>query len=102
VQALTVPLVADDRIGRAVLPEATRLDRHIVDADELARLADKLGGVGGYGPMVYLGAIGGLRWGEVAGLEVRHIDVPARTVAVAETVVRGRRGAVGCRPGSDG
>jgi integrase len=45
--------------------------------------------------MVYLGAIGGLRWGEVAGLEVRHIDVPARTVAVAETVVRGRRGAVG-------
>jgi integrase len=45
--------------------------------------------------MVHVGAIGGLRWGEVAGLEVRHIDVPARTVAVAETVVRGRRGAVG-------
>jgi hypothetical protein len=49
VQALTVPLVADDRIGRAVLPELTRLDRHIVDADELTRLADKFGGVGGTG-----------------------------------------------------
>jgi hypothetical protein len=35
------------------------------------------------------------RWGEVDGLKVRHLDVPARTVAVAETVVRGRRGAVG-------
>lgn len=92
--------LAHDMVGRSPcrkirLPEVTRLDRHIVDADELARLADKLGGVGGYGPMVYLGAIGGLRWGEVAGLKVRHLDVPARTLAVAETVVRGRRGAVG-------
>jgi integrase len=45
--------------------------------------------------MVYLGAIAGLRWGEVAGLRVRHLDVSGLTLSVAEIVVRGRRGAVG-------
>jgi len=89
-----------DMVGRTPcrkirLPEVTREARHIVDADELARLAQELGGVGKLGPMVYLGAIGGLRWGEVAGLRVGHLDVTARTVSVADTVVRGRRGAVG-------
>ncbi|HEY8526999.1 MAG TPA: tyrosine-type recombinase/integrase [Acidimicrobiales bacterium] len=92
--------VANDLIGRTPcrgikLPEVTRSERHIVDADELARLADALGGVGHLGPMVYLGTVDGLRWGEVAGLRVRQLDFTARTVAVVETVVRGRRGAVG-------
>jgi integrase len=66
-----------------------------VDAVELSRLADALGGVGAYGPMVYLGAITGLRWGEVAGLKVGHLDLAGRRLSVAETVVRGRRGVVG-------
>src|SRR5919109_1589441 len=58
-------------------------------------LAAALGGVGRLGPMVYLGTVDGLRWGEVAGLRVRQLDFTARTLAVVETVVRGRRGAVG-------
>jgi integrase len=92
--------LVNDLIGRTPcrkisLPAVTRLTRHIVGAVELARLAHELGGVGGYGPMVYVGAITGLRWGEVAGLRVRHLDIPGRRLAVTETVVRGKRGAVG-------
>ena len=82
------------RPGRPALP-VTPLRRHIIDADELARLADALGGVGDLGPMAYLGTVDGLRWGEVAGLRIGHLDLEAQTLSVTETVVRGRRGTVG-------
>jgi integrase len=42
--------------------------------------------------MAYLGAILGLRWGEVAGLRVRHVDFLAGTVTVAEQLTRGEGG----------
>lgn len=77
------------------LPEVVRSHRRIVDAAELARLAKSMGGVGRYGPMAYLGAVVGLRWGEVAALRVRHVDPAVRSLAVVETVVRGRGGKVG-------
>lgn len=77
------------------LPEVKPLRRHIVTADELVRLADAMGGVGGLGPMAYLGTVDGLRWGEVAGLRVSHLDFAARTLTITETVVRGRRGLIG-------
>jgi hypothetical protein len=64
-------------------------------AAELARLAKALGGVEGYGPMVYLGAVDGLRWGEMAGLRVGRVDTEDCTAAVVETIVRGRKGSVG-------
>jgi integrase len=52
--------------------------------------------------MVYLGTVEGLRWGDVAGLRVGQVDVDARTVALVETIVRGRKGAVGVgEPKSD-
>jgi integrase len=92
--------LANDMVGRTPcrgikLPVVTPLRRHIVDAVELARLANELGGIGSLGPMVYLGTVDGLRWGEVAGLRVRQLDIDARTLAVTETVVRGRKGVVG-------
>jgi integrase len=96
-----------DMVGRSPcrginLPRAKPVRRHVVDAADLARLAKALGGVGELGPMVYLGAVEGLRWGEVAGLRVGQVDVAARTVAVVETIVRGRKGAVGVgEPKSD-
>jgi integrase len=96
-----------DMLGRSPcrginLPRAKPLRRKVVDAADLARLAKALGGVGALGPMVYLGAVEGLRWGEVAGLRVGQVDVEARTVAVVETIVRGRKGAVGMgEPKSD-
>jgi integrase len=36
----------------------------------------------------------GMRWGEVAGLRVRHVDFLAGTVAVAEQLTRGEHGRV--------
>jgi integrase len=92
--------VTNDIIGRnpcrgIKLPEIEPLRPHIVTADELHRLVDGLGGVGAFGPMAFLGTIDGLRWGEVAALRVGRLDFEASTVAVAETVVRGRGGANG-------
>jgi integrase len=72
------------------LPPVESKARHVVSADELAGLADGLGVE--YAPMAYLGALLGLRWGEVAGLRVRHVDFFAGTVAVAEQLTRGERG----------
>jgi integrase len=89
-----------DMLGRSPcrginLPEVRPVRRHIVTAAELARLSDGLGGVGELGPMVYVAAVEGLRWGEVAGLRVGHLDFDARTLVVREALVRGRRGAIG-------
>ncbi len=89
-----------DMVGRSPcrgikLPEVKPLRRHVVTPAEVAALATGLGGVGDLGPMVYLGAVAGLRWGEVAGLRVGDLDVEAGTVAVAQIVARGRNGRIG-------
>jgi integrase len=89
-----------DMVGRSPcrginLPEVKPLRRHIVSAAEVALLADGLGGVGQLGPMIYMAAVEGMRWGEVAGLRVGHLDFEAGTLMVRETIVRGRRGAIG-------
>lgn len=77
-----------DMLGRTPcrgidLPKVTPVRRHVVDAAELARLAKGLGGVGGMGPMVYLGAMLGLRWREVAGLRVGRVDTEACALAAS-------------------
>jgi integrase len=92
--------IANDMLGRSPcrrirLPEVTPVRRHIIDGDELGRLAAAMGGVEGYGTMAYLGTVDGLRWGEVAGLRVGQLDFEARTVRITQTVVRGQRGTVG-------
>jgi integrase len=47
---------------------------------------------GEFAPMVWLGAVLGLRWGEVAGLRVGRVDLLRRTITVAEQVTRGAGG----------
>jgi hypothetical protein len=47
-----------------------------------------------YEAMVWLGAVLGLRWGEVAGLRVGRLDVLRATLDVAEQITRGRKGRV--------
>jgi integrase len=42
--------------------------------------------------MPYLGAMLGLRWGEVAGIRVGRLDLLGRTLTVAEQVTRGPKG----------
>jgi integrase len=79
------------------LPGAVAEDRPIVDATELAALAEAIGPR--YGAMAYVGSVLGLRWGEVAGLRVGRLDFLNRTVTVAEQRTRGARDAVsgGCQ-----
>jgi len=45
-----------------------------------------------YRAMVWLGAVLGLRWSEVAGLRVSNVDVMRRVLTVAETVTRDAKG----------
>ena len=71
------------------LPAVMQTVRHVVEADELAALADAMGG---YGPMAYLGAVLGLRWGECAGLRVGRLDFLRSTLEVAEHLTRGPGG----------
>lgn len=52
--------------------------------DEVAELADAVGPR--YRVLVLLAAFGGLRWGELAGLRRRRLDLLHRTVTVAEIV----------------
>ncbi len=87
--------VASDVIVRSPcrgikLPAIAPRRRHVVTAEELAALADALGEA--YSAMAYLGAVLGLRWGEIAGLRVGRLDFLARTLTVAEQLTRGTGG----------
>lgn len=68
------------------LPRADRAAVHVFTPDELATLAYELGP--DQAPMMWLGALLGLRWGEVAGLRVRSLDLLRRTVEVSEQQTR--------------
>jgi integrase len=72
------------------LPSTAPARRHIPSPVELARLAEVM--PDGYGLMVWLGAVVGLRWGEVAGLRVGRLDFLRSTVSVVEQRTRGARG----------
>lgn len=84
-----------DRIGRSPcrrinLPEP-RPTLHLLAAPEqLHELAEQIDERSR--PMVYLGAVLGLRWGEAAGLRVGDIDFEARTITVATQRTRGPGG----------
>ncbi len=71
------------------LPAVEPVEAHLITSEELADLAD---GLGGYGAMAFLGAVLGLRWGEVAGLRVGRLDLLRNELTVAEQIVRGKGG----------
>lgn len=73
------------------LPTGARRSVHVVDADELARLAKAMGE---YGPMAYVAAVLGLRWGEVAGLKLSALDLESRVLTVSEQITRGKGGQI--------
>jgi len=58
------------------------MSRRVPSPAELVRLATALGD--GYGPMAWLGAVVGMRWGEVAGLRVGRLDFLRSIVMVSE------------------
>jgi integrase len=72
------------------LPAVEPVTRHVITGEQLESLADALDAA--YAAMPYVGAMLGLRWGEVAGLRVGRVDVLAGTVTVAEQITRGPKG----------
>jgi integrase len=75
---------------RIRLPQAYPRSARILDGSALAELADALGGSD---PLVYL-AVQGLRWGEIAGLQVRHLDLLRHRIVVEQQRTRGERAAM--------
>lgn len=71
------------------LPRVKLVSRPVLDAGQLRRLAEALGP--DEAPMMWLGVVLGLRWGEVAGLRVGRIDFLRQTITVAEQLGRDRR-----------
>ncbi|HVA07554.1 MAG TPA: tyrosine-type recombinase/integrase [Acidimicrobiales bacterium] len=99
-RAVMSAAVRSGKIGRSPcvgikLPEGAQPGssprRSLILAPEVVeRLAEEVGGP--LAPMVYLGAVLGLRWGEVAGLRVGDIDLDSGLLAVSHQRTRGERG----------
>ncbi|MHB8465517.1 MAG: site-specific integrase [Acidimicrobiales bacterium] len=87
-RAILNAAVDADVVGRSPcrgvkLPALEHQARHVITPEELARLADALGP--DYGAMAYLGAVLGLRIGEVLALRVGRLDLLGRRLVVAES-----------------
>jgi integrase len=85
-----------DRLARTPcrgihLPAAEPVKGLVPDPVQLIELADAIDP--DYSAMIWLGAVLGLRWGEVAGLRVGNVDMLRKTVTIAEQVTRSRGGA---------
>lgn len=94
VRALFSYAVASDWLARSPcrgidLPRMEALRRPAVAPEDVAAIAEKIDAR--YSPMVWLGAVLGLRWGEVAGLTVGSLDLLRGTVAVTEQLGRDRQ-----------
>lgn len=91
VRAIFTYAVENDRILRTPcraikLPEIEHTHRHPLSGEEVAAIAEAMPTE--YRSMVYLGAILGLRWGEVAGLRLRSLDLDRSIVIVTEQLDR--------------
>ncbi|MFP5256083.1 MAG: tyrosine-type recombinase/integrase [Acidimicrobiia bacterium] len=73
------------------LPRIPRTKVHVFSPEQLAALADAMPAE--HAPMVWIGALLGLRWGEVAALAVADLDLLGRTLTVRRTVTRDDTGA---------
>lgn len=96
-RALLRAAVEADRLVRSPcrgikLPSIPTPEHHSLAPEELAALAAAVGRQ--YEPMVWLGALLGLRWGECAGLRVGRIDFLNRRLAVVEQATRVAHGRI--------
>lgn len=90
--AVASDLLARNPCSRIALPSVGKVKAKIIGADELRRLALAL--PPGCSPMVYLGAVLGLRWSECAALRVDRLDFLGRSLAIEEARTRGHGGAM--------
>ena len=94
-QAIMSAAVRGKRIAETPC-EGVRLPEHsprrslIIDPATVAQLALKVGEA--CTPMVYIGAVLGLRWGEVAALRVGDVNLNLGILAVARQRTRGEHG----------
>lgn len=72
------------------LPQPRAVNAHVLSADDLRRLTEAMPLA--YRPAAYLGAVLGLRWGEVFGLRVGRLDLERATVRIVEQRTRGPEG----------
>jgi integrase len=82
--------VADRRLSvnpatSVPLPAERHVEQRFLTTDEVATLADRIAPQ--YRALVLLGAYGGLRWGELAGLRRSRVDVLRSRVVITETAV---------------
>jgi integrase len=87
--------VDTDRIGRSPcrrikLPAPRPVFHLLASPDQLRNIAAHIDP--NSRPMVHLGAVLGLRWGEAAGLRVRDIDFEAGSITIATQRTRGPGG----------
>ena len=92
----TQPLIFNSLVAKALaevidpaLAQPKKV-RRVVSPDDVVKLADAMDRR--YAPMVWVGALLGLRWGEVAALRIGSLDQLARTLTVTETVTRDEHG----------
>jgi integrase len=71
------------------LPAVEPPDRRSLTPDDVLRIADAT--PARYRSMVWIGAVLGLRWGEVAGLQVRALDFARGTITVSAQLGRDGR-----------
>ena len=94
IRALFAYAVASDWLPRSPcraidLPRVNELRRPPVSPDDVAKIAGAI--EPRYSPMVWLGAVLGLRWGEVAGLTVGALDLLRGTLTVTGQLGRDRQ-----------
>ena len=87
--------VSNDWIARSPcrgmkLPRVTTTRRHELDPEDIAAIAGAMESEDA--PIVWLGAVLGLRWSEIAGLRVGRLDLLEHSLTVAEAVTRGTKG----------
>ncbi len=68
------------------LPRLDALQRRVPTPEEVTAIAEAVGEP--YQTMVWLGAVLGLRWGEVAGLTVANLDLLKETIMVTHQLTR--------------
>lgn len=95
VRAVFAFAVANDWLARSPcrgikLPRITGTRRYDLTPGQVIAIADAVGA--DYTAAIYLGAVLGLRWGEVAGLRVGRLDLLGKRLTVAEQITRGEHG----------
>lgn len=84
--AVSAGVVAQSPCRNVKLPRVEPGHRHALTPQEVADLARAVGDR--YSAAVYVAAVIGLRWSEIAGLKVGALDLDAGTLSVREVLVR--------------